>query len=129
MSKSIGCYECAWGKVAGCWRCGSRAHFTHVRRVVRTFRTMCTMAVDQVNKTDDIDMLKNCARWMTAEYNPLQAQGFDMASISIDHCMGPSLGGYGPSIQGLRNDPELKARFLSHFRMARYFRAPSRLPA
>jgi hypothetical protein len=20
-----GCYECAWGKVAGCWRCGSRA--------------------------------------------------------------------------------------------------------
>lgn len=19
-----GCYECAWGKVAGCWRCGSR---------------------------------------------------------------------------------------------------------
>lgn len=22
---SIGCPECAWGKVAGCWRCGSRA--------------------------------------------------------------------------------------------------------
>ena len=22
---NIGCYECAWGKVAGCWRCGSRA--------------------------------------------------------------------------------------------------------
>lgn len=20
----IGCHECAWGKVAGCWRCGSR---------------------------------------------------------------------------------------------------------
>lgn len=20
----LGCYECAWGKVAGCWRCGSR---------------------------------------------------------------------------------------------------------
>lgn len=19
-----GCHECAWGKVAGCWRCGSR---------------------------------------------------------------------------------------------------------
>lgn len=19
-----GCYECAWGKVVGCWRCGSR---------------------------------------------------------------------------------------------------------
>ena len=22
--KSRGCHECAWGKVAGCWRCGSR---------------------------------------------------------------------------------------------------------
>lgn len=22
--KAIGCHECAWGKVAGCWRCGSR---------------------------------------------------------------------------------------------------------
>lgn len=22
---TIGCHECAWGKVAGCWRCGSRA--------------------------------------------------------------------------------------------------------
>jgi hypothetical protein len=21
---AIGCPECAWGKVAGCWRCGSR---------------------------------------------------------------------------------------------------------
>jgi len=20
----VGCPECAWGKVAGCWRCGSR---------------------------------------------------------------------------------------------------------
>ena len=24
-SQAIGCSECAWGKVAGCWRCGSRA--------------------------------------------------------------------------------------------------------
>jgi hypothetical protein len=22
--RRAGCYECAWGKVAGCWRCGSR---------------------------------------------------------------------------------------------------------
>ena len=22
--RPAGCYECAWGKVAGCWRCGSR---------------------------------------------------------------------------------------------------------
>jgi hypothetical protein len=21
---TIGCHECAWGKVLGCWRCGSR---------------------------------------------------------------------------------------------------------
>ena len=23
----LGCPECAWGKVAGCWRCGSRANW------------------------------------------------------------------------------------------------------
>ena len=22
--KASGCHECAWGKVLGCWRCGSR---------------------------------------------------------------------------------------------------------
>jgi hypothetical protein len=22
--QNIGCHECAWGKVLGCWRCGSR---------------------------------------------------------------------------------------------------------
>lgn len=24
LRNTIGCPECAWGKVAGCWRCGSR---------------------------------------------------------------------------------------------------------
>jgi hypothetical protein len=31
----IGCAECAWGKVAGCWRCGSRVTPIAPRRVVR----------------------------------------------------------------------------------------------
>ena len=24
VKRWTGCHECAWGKVAGCWRCGSR---------------------------------------------------------------------------------------------------------
>lgn len=24
LADKRGCHECAWGKVAGCWRCGSR---------------------------------------------------------------------------------------------------------
>ena len=100
----------------------NKAEFQHARRVVRTFHTFCEMALHVASETNDADMLYACNRWMQANYDPLKSQ-IDMAQLWVDHCRG-----YGPSIQALRGDAEMKARFLTHFRMARYYRKPCRLP-
>lgn len=107
-----------------------RTTFEEARRLARTFKTMCSMAIDCVNKTDDVGLVYHTSRWMHAVYGPFQeAHGVDLSAIWVEHCMGPSSGGYGPSIALLAKDKAELHRWLAHFRNRRYWpRQAIRLP-
>ena len=65
--RAIGCSECAWGKVAGCWRCGSR--------IAATQQTPGPWFIEPV--TDG----PGCCRWSVARWNPNADPGYDYESM------------------------------------------------
>lgn len=101
----------------------NRAQYRHAHRMARTFNTMCSLGVAQAER-GDVDLLNGLNRWMKTEYDA------SMGILWVDSR--PGSGAYGAPIQAMLRDMSLRAellpRYLSHFRVERYFRKPCKLP-
>lgn len=91
---------------------------------LRALPRMIARLMDEAR--DDMSLVRLAYPTIRPLFDSLQAQGLAPFQALAWRA---SSGAYGPSLPVLRQHPEELRRWLSHFRMARYFRKPGPLRA